>query len=94
MDPDTFEALEPVLAEADLPAVLNPPKWNGEGELCADAVKSPLMSFTGIGPQFHTPADVPEEVTDPILLETVYRSIGEAIDVFIVRPSRRKPIGK
>ena len=88
MEPDTFEALKPALAQADLPAVLNPPKWNGEGELWADGVKSPLMSFVGIGPQFHTPADVPEEVTGPILIETVYRSIGQAIDIFISKNNR------
>jgi hypothetical protein len=86
MPPQTFAALKPILAEADLPAVLNPPTWNGEGELWADAVKSPLMSFTGIGPLFHTPGDVPDEVTDPMLLNTVYLSLGKAIDVFLANP--------
>jgi len=43
-------------------------------------VKSPLMSFVGLGPQFHTPADVPADVTSPDSLGTVYGSIGEAID--------------
>jgi pimeloyl-ACP methyl ester carboxylesterase len=83
MRPQTFATLRPVLAEADLTAILNPPKWNGEGELWAGAVKSPLMSFTGIGPLFHTPGDVPDEVTGPMLLNTVYLALGKAIDVFM-----------
>ncbi len=88
MPPETFALLKPALAEADLPAVLNPPTWNGEGALWADGVKSPLMSFVGIGPQFHTPGDVPAEVTNPVLLNTVYLSVGKAIDAFIGAPAR------
>lgn len=87
MEPDIFAALQPALTQADLPAVLNPPQWNGEGALWAESVQSPLMSFVGVGPQFHTPADVPEAVTSPILLETVFRSIGRAIDVFMSKNS-------
>jgi hypothetical protein len=86
MLPQAFATLRPVLAEADLPAVLNPPKWNGEGELWADAVRSPLMSFTGGGPLFHTPGDVPDEVTGPMRLNTVYLALGKAIDVFMTQP--------
>jgi hypothetical protein len=66
---------------------LNPPKWNGEGELWADATQSPLLSFVGIGPQFHTPGDVPDEVTGPTLLNTVYLSLGQAIDAFTAQRS-------
>ena len=88
MPPQAFAALKPIFAEADLPPVLNPPRWNGEGELWANAVKSPLISFVGIGPRFHTPGDVPDEVTSPMLLNTVYLSLGKAIDVFIANPPR------
>jgi hypothetical protein len=83
MPAETFAALRPALAEADLPAVLNPPNWLGEGALWASGVAAPLLSFVGIGPQFHTPADVPEEVTGPSLLETVYRSLGNAVDAYV-----------
>jgi hypothetical protein len=41
------------------------------------------MSFVGIGPLFHTPADVPENVTSPEILEQVYGAIGEAVETFI-----------
>ena len=46
-------------------------------------VKSPLMLFVVTGPQFHTPEDVPDKVTDAAMLNTVYLSIGKAIDVFM-----------
>jgi hypothetical protein len=85
MPPQTLAMLKPILAEADLPAVLNPPRWNGERELWADAVKSPLMSFVGVGPQFHTADDVPDEVTGPMLLNIVYLALGKAIDSFMAK---------
>jgi hypothetical protein len=52
------------------------------------------MSFTGVGPLFHThrvmcsitPRDVLDEVTDPMLLNTVHLSIGKAIDVLMAKP--------
>jgi hypothetical protein len=44
------------------------------------------MSFTGIGPRFHTPGDVPNEVTGLMLPNAVYLSLGKAIDVFMAQP--------
>jgi hypothetical protein len=88
MDPVIFAHLKPALAAADLPAILNPPKWYGEGELWAEAVSSPLMSFVGIGPQFHTPADIPEDVTSPELLGQVYDAIVTAVDAFLLQTER------
>jgi len=46
------------------------------------------MSFTGVGPLFHTPGDVPDEVTGPMRLNTVYLALGKAIDVFMTQPPR------
>lgn len=82
MDPATFERLKPALGSADLPAVLNPPELFGEGKQWGDVVKSPLMEFVGLGPQFHTPADVPEAVTSPELLGQVYGGIETAVDTW------------
>jgi hypothetical protein len=89
MDPAIFERLKPVLATVDLPARLNPPAWAGEGELWAAAVHSPLMSFVGLGPQFHTPADVPEDVTSPELLAQVCGAIGTAVETFVAEMKRQ-----
>lgn len=43
------------------------------------------MSFVGVGPLFHTPGDVPENVTSPKALETVYMAIAEAVETFEAR---------
>lgn len=42
MDEARFNTIKPELATADLPAVLNPPSWNGEGELWSKAASSDL----------------------------------------------------
>lgn len=83
MDEQRYSTIKPALANADLPAVLNPPKWNGEGELWANGASGPLMSFTGIDPLFHTPGDIPENTTSPEALETVYAALAEAVETFL-----------
>ncbi|AYZ33563.1 hypothetical protein [Serratia sp. FDAARGOS_506] len=83
MDDARFKKIEPILLGAGLPALLNPKQWNGEGALWASAVNAPLMSFVGIGPQFHTPADVPEQVTSPQSLETVHQMLLNAIQKYM-----------
>jgi hypothetical protein len=79
MDEVRFSKIEPELASADLPAVLNPPSWNGEGALWANASPASLMSFTGIHPLFHTSGDVPENTTSPEALATVYQAVARAV---------------
>lgn len=79
MDGAQFSKIEPELASADLPAVLNPPSWNGEGALWANASPASLMSFTGIHPLFHTSGDVPENTTSPEALATVYQAVARAV---------------
>lgn len=74
-----FSSIEAALANADLPAVLNPPSWNGEGALWAEAASGDLLSFTGIHPLFHTSGDVPQATTSPAALATVYQAIAQAV---------------
>lgn len=83
MDEARFNTVKPELATADLPAVLNPPSWNGEGELWANAASSDLMSFTGIHPLFHTSGDVPENTTSPEALATVYQAVAHAVSKYL-----------
>jgi hypothetical protein len=82
MDEDRFSTIEPELANADLPAVLNPPSWNGEGALWANASLSDLMSFTGIHPLFHTSGDIPQNTTSPEALATVYQAVARAVSKY------------
>ena len=78
-----FSTIKPELATADLPAVLNPPSWYGEGELWSKATSSDLMSFTGIHPLFHTSGDIPENTTSPEALATVHEAIVRAVSKYL-----------
>lgn len=83
MEEGQFRKMEPELAKADLPAILNPPSWNGEGALWADASTSNLMSFTGIHPLFHTSGDVPQNTTSPEALATVHQAVAHAVSRYL-----------
>ncbi len=83
MDTTRFKSLIPVLNNINLPAVVNPPHWNGEAALWAKSSPAPLMSFTGISPIFHTPSDIPENATNAELLEDVYNAIYKSITIYM-----------
>ncbi|MCA2207912.1 hypothetical protein [Nocardia rosealba] len=83
MDESRYGPVEKALATAGLAPILNPPKWFGEGELWADASPAPLMSFVGITPAFHTPADTPDNTTSPEALTTVARAVGTAVENYL-----------
>ncbi len=38
----------------------------------------PVLSFTGLFPQFHTPGDLPETTTSPALMEAAYDAVYDA----------------
>jgi hypothetical protein len=86
VDPGAFARMQPALESLDLKPYLNPPRWFGEGELWANAVTSPLISVVGIGPQFHSPADTPENTTSPALLSQAFEGIAGAIEAWMVTP--------
>ncbi len=83
MDEARFNTIKSELATAQLPAALNPPSWNGEGELWANAAGSDLMSFTGIHPLFHTSGDIPTNTTSPEALATVYQAVARAVATYL-----------
>lgn len=57
------------------------PRFLGEGAIWRGAVppETPLLSFAGSFPLFHTPNDLPEAATSPALLERVYASVRDAV---------------
>lgn len=73
-------AASDALAAIDLRPVLDPPQWFGEGALWAAATHAPLVSFVGVSPTFHTPADVAATCASPAALLAVTNAIGDAID--------------
>jgi hypothetical protein len=83
MDKTVFAKVEDSLLGAGLSAIVNPPKFFGEGELWAEVTSAPLMSFTGLSPIFHTPLDTPKNATSPAAMATVVNAIGNAIEAFL-----------
>lgn len=84
VDPDPVcEAL----AGAGLVPVLDPPSFLGEGALWSAAGTSPLMSFVGSSPWFHTPGDVPHNSTDASGLAVVTDAIAATVEAFLGRGS-------
>jgi hypothetical protein len=71
----------PGLAEAvQLGNFAPTPTFPGEGAVWSQKLGSstPLLSFAGQFPQFHTPDDLPGVTTTPALLDTAYRSVHSA----------------
>jgi hypothetical protein len=71
----------PGLAEAvQLGNFAPTPTFPGEGAVWSQKLGSstPLLSFAGQFPQFHTPDDLPGATTTPALLDTAYRSVRSA----------------
>ncbi len=58
------------LAGADLSLATGVEQWLGEATVLCE-LASPLLSITGAGPDFHTPADTPERATTPDALDRV-----------------------
>ncbi|MGI0117911.1 hypothetical protein [Zooshikella sp. RANM57] len=83
MNEDKFDLMKPALATADLPAVLNPSAWNGEAGIWSKESNAPLLSFVGTGPLFHTPMDVPENVTSQQILAQIDNAIYLAIKAYM-----------
>jgi hypothetical protein len=78
-----FPPIGDALAPADLHPLVDPPQFRGEGALWARATDAPLMSFVGVSPLFHTPADVPDNTTTGEATATVLGAIGDAIAAFL-----------
>jgi hypothetical protein len=76
------KSLEATLASALLPVRSNPPQWVGEGAGWVQ-LDSPILSFVGHFPLFHTPEDLPQYATSPALLEVTSRAVGQAAQVFL-----------
>jgi hypothetical protein len=72
-------ALEPLAVKP----YFNPPRWLGEGALWAEKIDAPMLSFVGIGPQFHSPADLPENTTSPALMGQVFEAIAAAVEAWL-----------
>ncbi len=82
--------LEQALAKDGFPLRCSETNWGGgEGEvfqrliapdLTAPNHTVPMLSLTGEGIDFHTPADTPERVTSPEALELAAQSIGDATE--------------
>ena len=88
MQPDVCERLTPIFAEIDLPPIVHPAKWSGEAQAWARATDASLLSSVGMGPAFHTPADVPADATSAVLLDRVCSAIAAAIEVAVPAPDR------
>ncbi|QQS12527.1 MAG: hypothetical protein IPK81_24175 [Rhodospirillales bacterium] len=58
-----------------------PPRFLGEGEVWSRHLgdATPLLSFAGAFPLFHTPGDVAVATTSPALLEGAHRAVAEAM---------------
>ena len=69
------------LAEAGIGLRCNVDSWLGEGEAWS-RLGVPLLSTTGAGLDFHTPADTPERATSPEALATVAEAAYRAVAVF------------
>lgn len=82
-DADTYARMRPALATLGLTPYFNPPRFLGEAALWANAVKSPMLSIAGVGPQFHSPADTPENTTSPALLRQAYDALAGAVDAWL-----------
>jgi hypothetical protein len=82
-DAAAFDRMRPALESLGLKPYLNPPRWLGEGALWADAVKSPMISLVGIGPQFHSPADTAENTTSPALLKQALDAVAGAVEAWL-----------
>lgn len=68
-------------AALDIGGFARAERFLGEGAVWARAFPGlPLLSFAGSFRGFHTPADLPEAVTSPALLERVYESVRAAIE--------------
>jgi hypothetical protein len=78
------EALEERLAPAGLGVLGDLPSWPGEGEDWR-AGGGAVLSLTGAFDRFHTPDDVPAEVTAPHLLALVADAVAEAAGVLLER---------
>lgn len=77
--PRVARALEPLAVKP----TFDPPRWLGEAALWADAMEAPLLSFVGIGPHFHTPADTPANTTSPALMQRTHAAIVAAVRVLL-----------
>jgi len=88
MDADAFRSVADALAGADLHPVLDPPQFLGEGAVWASASPAPLLSFVGVSPLFHTPADTPPNATCPDGLAIVSGAVGDAVEAFLDESAR------
>lgn len=59
----------------------NVDSWLGEGEAWS-RLGVPVLSTTGAGPDFHTPADTPSRATSPDALATVAKAVARAAVAF------------
>ena len=71
------DLLEP--AEMTVHRPLGP--WPGEGHDWS-GLGVPVLSFTGRFPEFHTPLDLPDRTTSPVLLERAISAVRDAVDRF------------
>ena len=85
MPSDAIDRLRASLAMMQLQPTANPPLWFGESKLWVESQPAPVISFVGLGPQFHTPLDVPQTTTSPDLLRRADEGIGGAIDAFLAQ---------
>ena len=65
------------LAAVGLHTTANAPGWLGEGTVLCD-LDAPLLSITGAGVDFHTPADTPDRATSAAALTAVADAFEEA----------------
>lgn len=75
---DVAAALEP----AGLQLTCSVTAWVGEGDAFCK-LGSPLLSFSGMGPHFHTPEDHPDVATSPDALATVADAFAKAITALL-----------
>lgn len=84
-------ANRPLDGDSPLVAALNAggfqpvPRFFGEAREWAGHLPetTPLLSFAGSFPLFHTPQDTPEAVTTPALLETVFASVRGSVKALL-----------
>ncbi len=70
LEGDLAEPIVDALRPANLMTATAPERWLGEATVLSE-LDVPLLSVTGAGVDFHTPADTPERVTSAEALATV-----------------------
>lgn len=78
-----YSGLEKALDPLEVSLNPHPERWYGEAIDWQRHFHAPMLSFVGTSPLFHTPDDLPEEATSPLLLAKAYQGISKAARLLV-----------